>query len=152
MIRKSVTLFVILLAAMTSTLAQDDLYQTELRNVCDQNNVVVFGEKQPKPKEGIHKIEHILNRDLKFLVQNPDFKGVVFIECTVNCKGQTSNYNPIVSCDNYQLESELIELLQEIDQWNVGTVDGQAHDYWYLWKFKVKKGKLTIMNKRRYYK
>ena len=80
------------------------------------------------------------------------FKGTLFIECTVNCQGQTGNFNAIVSCENQELESELIDLLKGIDKWNVGTVNGDAADYWYLWKFKVKNGELSIKNKKQYYK
>ena len=132
--------------------AQADFTYGELLNVCDSENIIVFGDKQPKPKEGIHKIEHHLNRDLEFLVNNPDFVGTVFIENTVSCDGKVDNFNVIVSCDNYQLESELIKHLSKIEKWNVGEHHGKPADFWYLWKFKVKKGKITIKDKKKFYR
>ena len=146
--------FVVLLFSIVSfgASAQTDYYEVELRDVCDPLNVIVFGDKQPKPKEGIKKIEYHLNKDLKFLTKNPDFSGTVFIECTVNCKGECSNFNAIHSSDNQELDHELQTLLADIKSWNIGEHNGEVADYWYLWKFRVRKGKLTIMDKKKYYK
>ena len=149
---KKITTILTLFALFQITLNAQDYAYGELADVCDQNNVWIWGEKQPKPKEGIHKIEHYLNRDLKFLVNNPDFSGTVYVENTVSCEGKAGNFNVVVSCENYSLESELVQLLQEIDQWNIGEFNGKPADYWYLWKFKVKKGKLIIKNKKKYYR
>ncbi len=98
-------------------------------------------EVSPRYKDGISSLEKILN-DAIFIDRK--VKKEYFLRCTINCKGEIFGFVDTNS-EQEPLQEEIQKTILKIQGWQAGMQNGETVDSFFVFHFKIKKGKLKIL-------
>ncbi len=120
-----------------------------LPGACDSTNVYALfsgfdGQVKPVPELTKKQIEDLLNKEVKFLQENPKFKGEMMINCIINCSGEMIRCEVDNKSGNDELDQQILAVFKKLTKWTPGLLNGQAVDAVELFTVEIKKGKITI--------
>ncbi|MEO5642476.1 MAG: energy transducer TonB [Bacteroidia bacterium] len=120
-----------------------------LPGACDSTNVYALfsgfdGQVQPKCSITKEELELKLNAEVKFLLNNPKFKGKLMVSCIINCKGELIKCEIDNKSGNDELDNEVVKVFRSPQEWTAGTFNGNGVDCVMLYSMEVKKGKLKF--------
>jgi hypothetical protein len=117
--------------------------------ICNQNEVYGLfdgsdGQVEAKCSLTTKQIETLLNEKVDFLVKNPNYKDKGQIGCFINCKGTVVEWDISVKSKDADLDRQILEIFKSLSNWTAGTLNGKNVDSRLLFKYKIKKGHLTL--------
>jgi TonB family protein len=120
-----------------------------LPGACDSTNVYALipgftGQVAPTPGLTKKQIEDLLNKEVKFLADNPKFKGEMMINCIINCSGEMIRCEVDNRSGNDELDAQILAVFKKLTKWTPGVLNGKAVDAVELFSIEIKKGKITI--------
>lgn len=120
-----------------------------IEGICDNDKVYALfsgftGQEVPKCSISEEEMQLILNEKLKFLKDNPSFKGKGMVGVYINCEGEALNWHISVSTKNETLDTELLEIFETFNEWTAGRLNNKTVDCSELISFEIKKGKITL--------
>lgn len=121
-----------------------------IEGVCDNANVIVIlpflseGQveaKAPKTKEEITKL---LNTQVTFLKDKPDYEDKGMVNLIINCEGKLVRCQIDNKTKSPELDSQVVAVFSELKKWTPATVNNKAVDTAVLQSFTIKNGKITL--------
>ncbi len=100
-----------------------------------------------EPKCSITKEEliELLNSDLEFLKNNPEFKGRGMISVIINCDGKVIGWAEVVKSRNDELNKEILAyLVLKNFEWEAGQYKEEHIDSVYSFSYQIVRGKLRL--------
>lgn len=85
-----------------------------------------------------------LNNEVKFIKDNPSFKGKGMINIVVNCKGEVVYCKMDRKTGNDELDKQIEAVFNSLGQWKAGTLNEKEVDSSRLFSFVIKKGKIVL--------
>ncbi len=145
--------FSILLGLSTALSAQMVAKMTSkepIEGLCDVNEVYallpMLDKNQVKAVCPFTEAEIIkkLNEEVKYLKENPKYKGKGMVNLVINCKGE------LVRCiindakeKNKELDEQIVAVFKSLGIWKTGTINGKEVDSADHFTFQIKNGVLT---------
>lgn len=116
-------------------------------NACKPNQVYFLLSDRAKPVEPIDSIESRINREIRFVRENPTFESKPSVQLVVNCKGELGGgFHNVTKSGNEELDKELIEFFKTVTIWKPGKLKKKTVDSWYMWRMEIKDGYIDILN------
>ncbi|WP_341900491.1 hypothetical protein [Fluviicola taffensis] len=102
-------------------------------------------EAEPKCSVNKEELIEMLNNDLTFLKNHPDFKGRGMVSVIINCMGKVVGWAEVVKSRNDELNKEILQYLvmQNFD-WEAGIYKEEAIDSIFSFSYQIVRGKLRL--------
>ena len=102
-------------------------------------------EVEPKCSVEKEELTELLNSDLQFLKNNPEFKGRGMISVIINCEGKVVGWAEAVKSRNGDLNEEILAFLIKQDfEWEAGKYKDEPIDSVYSFSYQIIRGKLRL--------
>lgn len=121
-----------------------------IEGLCDVNEVYallpMLDKNQVKAVCPFTEAEIIkkLNEEVKYLKENPKYKGKGMVNLVINCKGE------LVQCKindakekTKELDNQIVAVFKSLGTWKTGTINGKRVDSADHFTFQIKNGVLT---------
>ncbi len=117
--------------------------------ICNQNEVYGLfdgsdGQTEAKCALTKNQIEALLNEKVDFLVKNPQYKDKGQIGCFINCEGTVVEWDISLNSKDADLDQQILEIFKSLSNWTAGKLNGKNVDSRLLFKYKIKKGQLSL--------
>jgi hypothetical protein len=66
------------------------------------------------------------------------------VGCFINCKGTVIKWDISIKTKEANLDRQILEIFKSLSNWTAGTLNGKSVDSRLLFKYKIKKGRLTL--------
>ena len=109
---------------------------------CDKNLIFTIVEKMPHYKNGNEQLEKDLNEILTF--ENNVKQDFIF-KLFINCEGKVFDVK-IINSKHTDTEEKIKSCLYKLQNWEAGSQGKSRVDCYYLFRTKIKKGKLKIVS------
>ena len=145
--------FSILLGLSTTLSAQIVAKMTSkepIEGLCDVNEVYallpMLDKNQVKAICPLSEAEIIkkINEEVKYVKENPKYKGKGMVNLVINCKGE------LVQCKindtkekTKELDEQIVAVFKSLGVWKTGTINGKEVDSADHFTFQIKNGILT---------
>lgn len=101
-------------------------------------------EKEPKCSVNKEELTELLNNELAFLKNHPDFKGRGMVSVLINCEGKAIGWADVVD-KNKVLNQEILAFLIKQDfEWEPGYYKDEAIDCIFSFSYQVVRGVLRL--------
>lgn len=102
------------------------------------------GEVEPICSVSKEELIELLNNELSFLKNNPDFKGRGMVSVLINCEGKAIGWAEVVT-KNKELNQEILTfLIKQNFDWEPGYFKDEAIDSLYSFSYQVVRGVLRL--------
>ncbi|WP_300666282.1 protein S100 [Fluviicola sp.] len=102
------------------------------------------GELEPKCSVSKEELIEMLNKELSFLKNNPDFKGRGMVSVLINCEGRAVGWGEVV-VKNKELNEEILTfLIKQNFEWEPGYFKDKAIDSLFSFSYQVVRGVLRL--------
>ena len=104
-------------------------------------------EKMPSPNTQKSEIEDILNNGIQMNEQELTYRGDLYLQCVVNCKGKAGDFQ-IISCPSeiVNIGCQVLNVFRDrINKWEPGRQRGKVVDVLVKINVSVSKGKFSVV-------
>lgn len=147
-------LLIIMISAICTTLSAQMVaimeVKKDIEGICDKSKVYallpMLDKKQVEAICPISKEEILkrLNAEVKFLKENPKFKGKGMVNIIINCEGKVIQCEIDNKTGDDVLDAQVVSVFNSLGEWKNGTLNGKPVDSTQLFSFKIKKGVISF--------
>lgn len=98
-------------------------------------------EIEPKCSVDKEELIEMLNSDLQFLKNHPDFKGRGMVSVIINCDGKVIGWAEVVKSRNEELNEEILSfLIKQNFDWEAGIYKEENIDSVFSFSYQIVRG------------
>lgn len=118
--------------------------------VCDNANVIAIlpfpgnGQIEAEAPHSDEKLTEMLNAEVKFLKENPEYNDEGMVGLIVNCKGEMVRCKIDNKTQSPELDQQIVDVFSKMLEWQPGSVNGKAVDTSVLYSFKIENGMISL--------
>lgn len=120
-----------------------------INGICNQDEVYALyegfdGQIEPKCSLSKEEMQEIINNKLQYLKDNPKYKGKGMLGVYINCEGTALQWGISVTTKSAELDEQILEIFRTFNNWEAGSLNGEAVDTRELFIYEITKGILAL--------
>ena len=118
--------------------------------VCDNSRVIAIlpfpgnGQIKAKAPKTDEELVKILNSEVTFLKDKPDYNDKGMVHLIINCEGKMLRCEIDNKTKSPELDKQIVDVFSKMKEWEAGTLNGKSVDTSVLYSFKIENGIISL--------
>lgn len=118
--------------------------------VCDNSKVYAIlpflgtGQIEAKAPMTDEELTKLLNSEVTFLKENPDYNDKGMVNLIINCEGKMVRCEIDNKTKSAELDKQIVDVFSKMIYWEAGKVNGKSVDTSVLYSFKIDNGIISL--------